>query len=857
MNRITFFLFVSIALALSTFSCRWNPKFDTASTLAVDLLPPLPDSIGLGGPFAGVHNGALIVAGGANFPNGLPWEGGKKVWYSTIYILEKGADKWKTSTKSLPLPMAYGGSVSTPNGLFLIGGSNDAGAIDHVFRLKWENGMINIDTLPSLPRASFFVSAAQIGNKIYVLPGQASSDPTDVIQAFWTMDLDKTEAGWGDLPGLPGEKRVKVVTAVNTSGGSQAYFYCFSGEIAKRQTDSTFTYGYSRENYRYNPSEFSGNPWEKLADMPLGTAAGTAIGLGQSSILLFGGSNGEYWGKPVPEWPQFTTNILAYHTITDTWRLAGQMSEGTLTTTAVPWEKGIVIPSGEVKPGVRTRAVQFIQYKRAEYAFGWSNYLVLVIYLLGLILLGIYFSRREKTTAEFFLAGKRIPWWAAGLSIYATQLSAITFISVPTVAYTGNLVLTVAFLAIFLMAPIVVKYYLPFFYQLKITTAYEYLEKRFNLAVRLFGSLAFSLFQLARMSIVIYLPALALATATGVDVYLCIFLMAALATVYTYLGGMEAVIWTDVIQVFVLLGGTLITLVLIFSNVGSLDNFNQIATQANKLQLFDWRFSFFDLVTWAVLIGSFFINFGPYTTDQTIVQRYLTTKDFKASARGVWLNGIISLPTGMLFLLVGTALYVFYKMHPESLYLDMQNDEIYPLFIATQMPAGLSGLLIAGIFAASMSSLDSSMHSLATAFTTDFYQRLKGSTIDSERLRLAKRLVLVFGILAMVAAFALVRYDIKSLFFFFQKVIGLLSSGLAGIFFLGIFSTRTNGFGALTGAIISSVVVAYLAFFTSINVYWYAVVGMPVCIITGYFASLLFPGEKKNLDHLTLHTANP
>lgn len=843
-----------LCLVLLTFGCNPSFEFSNAANLEVTSLPALPDSIGLGGPFAGTHNGTLIVAGGANFPNELPWNGGKKVWNDAIYLLENGDEQWEIATTTLPQPMAYGGSVSTPNGLILIGGSNAEGPLDQVYRIGIINEIIEIDTLPVLPHPSFFVSAGLIGNKLYALPGQASNDPTEIIDALWMLDLDNLAEGWTALPGLPGEKRVKVVAAINTSGGSQAYFYCFSGEIANRQADSTFIYRYSKESYRFNPGATNGKHWEKLADMPVGTAAGTATGIGQSSILLFGGSNGEYWGQPVPEWPEFTSNVLHYHTITDTWRLAGEMKNGALTTTAVRWEKGVVIPSGEIRPGVRTRDVQSIKYERKKHAFGWQNYLVLAIYLLGLALLGIYFSRREKNTSEFFLAGKRIPWWAAGLSIYATQLSAITFISVPTVAYTGNLVLVVAFLSIFLMAPIVVKFYLPFFYRLRITTAYEYLERRFNLAVRLFGSLAFSLFQLARMSIVIYLPALALTTATGMDVYLCIFLMAMLATIYTFLGGMEAVIWTDVIQVIVLLGGTLITLALIFFNAGSWEELWQTASDAGKLQLFDWRFSFYDLVTLAVLIGSFFINFGSYTTDQTIVQRYLTTKDFKASARSVWLNGIISLPTGILFLLVGTALFVFYKMHPEWLYLDMQNDEIYPLFIATQMPPGLSGLLIAGIFAASMSSLDSSMHSLATAFTTDFYQRLKRGTTDQQRLRIAKRLVLIFGIIAMLAAFALVRFDIKSLFFLFQKVIGLLSSGLAGIFFLGIFTTRTTSFGALTGAIISSIIVAGIAFFTKVNVYWYAVVGMPVCIVVGYGLSLLFPKKEKPLEDLTWHT---
>ena len=845
---ISFLFFAIVVLAFT--GCNIPASQKTISAVEVQQLPPLPDSIGFGGVIAGTHNGVLMVAGGTNFPEGMPWDGGVKKWYDKIYTLSSVDGAWTELAKRLPYKVAYSGVVSTSEGVIIIGGSDADGPIADVIRLKWQGENILIDTLPKLPQPSHLVSAALIGQTIYALPGLASNDPTDVITALWALNLDNLEQGWSILPGLPGDKRAKVVTAAKTAEGNQGYFYCFSGESITKNADETFNYDYSKETYRFNPKS---EQWEKMADVPRGTAAGTAMGIGQSSILVLGGWAGEHWGIPFADWPEFPGEIWSYHTLTDTWQKVGDLEKGAVTTAAVNWSGGIVIPSGEIKPGVRTRDVQHIVYQRNNLSLGGLDMAVLIGYLLVLIWLGISLSKRNKTTDEFFLAGKRIPWWAAGLSIYATQLSAISFIALPAVSYAGNLVLFISSISIFLIVPIIVKYYLPFFYRLNLTTAYEYLEARFSLAVRLFGSLSFCLFQLVRMAIIIFLPALALVTATGMNIYLCIFLMAALATAYTILGGMEAVIWTDVIQVIVLFGGTLVAIVLILMNVDGFGHFVEIASEAKKLQLFDWRFSFFDLVTWAVLIGNFFISFGPYTTEQTVVQRYLTTKDIQASSRSIWLNGIVTLPSGLIFLLVGTALFVFYKLHPEWLYLDMQNDEIYPLFIATQMPAGLSGLLIAGIFAASMSSLDSSMHSLSTAITTDFYQRLKPGTTDKSRLKLAKGLVLLLGILAMLAAFALVRFDVKSLFFFFQKVIGLLSSGLAGIFFLGIFTTRSTSVGVLVGAIASTAIVAYLAFFTNVNVYWYAVVGMPVCIIIGYFISIMFP-TKKSLAGLTLYT---
>jgi SSS family solute:Na+ symporter len=186
---------------------------------------------------------------------------------------------------------------------------------------------------------------------------------------------------------------------------------------------------------------------------------------------------------------------------------------------------------------------------------GWPNWVVLGGYLAVLVGVGIYFAKREKSTEDFFLAGRRIPWWAAGLSIFGTQLSAITYLAMPARAYATDWSLLPLNIGILLIAPIVIYIYLPLFRSLNVTTAYEYLEKRFHVSIRVLGSLSFVAFQLGRMGIVILLPALALSAVTGANVYLCIALIGLLSTVYTALGGMEAVIWTDVLQAVVLIGG--------------------------------------------------------------------------------------------------------------------------------------------------------------------------------------------------------------------------------------------------------------------------------------------------------------
>ena len=576
--------------------------------------------------------------------------------------------------------------------------------------------------------------------------------------------------------------------------------------------------------------------------------------VGQSHILLFGGSTGRYITLEVQDRPYFPREILAYHTITNTWTTIGDIPEAVVTTSAVAWDGQIVVPSGEVRPGIRTDRVQALRIDQGEKSFGALNMLVLLAYLAALVAIGVYFSRRESGTDDYFLAGRRIPWWAAGISIYATQLSAITFVSIPAVAYATNWLVYPAQLPILLMAPVVIAFYLPFFRRLNITTAYEYLERRFNLVVRLFGSLSFIVFQFGRMAVVVYLPAITLSEVTGIGMTVSILIMGTLATVYTVLGGMEAVIWTDVLQVFVLCGGMLFAVVLILVDLGGVGTVASTAYNDGKLTVFNWGLGTDEMATWLIFCGSFLLQFGPYTTDQAVIQRYLTTKDERAAGRSIWLNGLLTLPVSLGFFVLGAALYAYFKENPNLLWTGMQNDRIFPLFVAEQMPAGIAGLVIAGVFAASMSSLDSSMHSIATALTTDFYQRFRPNTDDAKRLRIARILTIVIGALGTVLTLALATFDIDSLFFLFQKLLGLTSSGLVGIFMLGMFTKRTTSAGALAGALASIAVLYLVTTYSNLNFYLYAPIGIATVLIVGYAVSLVRPKPSKNLAGLTRAT---
>jgi SSS family transporter len=471
--------------------------------------------------------------------------------------------------------------------------------------------------------------------------------------------------------------------------------------------------------------------------------------------------------------------------------------------------------------------------------FGTLNYLVLVLYLLLLVWLGFSLSRRQRSTDDFFKGGHRIPWWAAGLSIFGTQLSAITFMAIPSKTFATNWLYFFLMMTILLVSPFIIRYFLPFYRRFNLTTAYEYLEFRFNLATRLTGSILYLILQVGRMGIVLLLPSLALSVVTGFDVHVCILTMGLLSILYTVLGGIEAVIWTDVLQVVVLLGGSLLSLLLLALSLDGSD-VSGILEQYDKLHFLDLSPDLFQPTLWVVLLGGFASNIIQYGSDQTVIQRYLTTRDERSAADSIRTGAWLTLPATLIFFSLGTLLFVHYKVHPEMLNPTLQTtDAIFPWYIVSNLPDGVVGLLIAAIFAASMSSLDSSMNSAATVVTTDFYRRLQPARSEDAYLRLARRITLVTGALGTGLALLMATWGVSSLWDQFNMIVGLFAGGLGGVFLLGIFSRRANGTGAVIGLAASGVIQFLVKEHTPVHLLLYAFTGMVSAVAIGYLASLV------------------
>jgi SSS family transporter len=514
----------------------------------------------------------------------------------------------------------------------------------------------------------------------------------------------------------------------------------------------------------------------------------------------------------------------------------------------VEWQGRIVIPGGEARPAVRTPRVLTAVPQRTAGKFGRLDWTVIIAYFIVIAGIGIFVSGRMKqTTGDYFLGGRNIPWWAAGLSIFGSKLSALTFIAIPAKAYASNWVFIFNNVMILVVAPIVAYFYLPYFRKLGITSVYEYLQTRFDHRVRLIGSLTFTVFQISRLGVVIYLPALVLSTVTGIDMYLCIGLTTFITTAYSISGGIEAVVWTEVVQVFVLLGGALASLLFMAAHTdGGFQGIFQTAMANDKLRIIHPGWSMAEPVLWVVISGAFLTNLVTYTSDQVVVQRYLTTSTEAEARRSIYTNALMAIPATLIFFSVGTALWVFFRQEPAALDPHGRTDDIFPWYIAQQLPAGLSGLVIAGLFAATMATISSSMHSISTVVTTDFYRLWKPLASDRQRLRFARIVIMVLGLSGSAIAVYLVQINNASIFDQYLKIIGLFGGALAGIFAAGIFFPKTNAPGIITGFLITCVGMYFVQRSDRINFFLYPVFGVIGTILSGLVFSMILKSSNEH-----------
>lgn len=841
-------------------------KYQSVAPLAIG------GSEGVSAPFAGTAGGTLLVAGGCNFPDIPAAEGGAKVFYDKVFALSlsgKGA-QWK-EVGALPKPLAYGVSVSTPDGLVCLGGTADGKKSESaVYLLSYTGGRLTVKTLAPFPVALDQMAGAYAEGYIYIAGGQTDGTPSHKVFRCKTGSTAQT---WESLPDMPGAGRVQACAVVQ-NGALGPLFYVFggydptTGEIADRGAI-------------FNPKTKTWSTTSVIqphgTDTPQALVGAQAVASGTGTVIFFGGvdraifqeainrgtllskapsdslraAQHQYMLQPA-EWYKFRQGLLAYLTITDAWATGFDSPLNARAGSAVVTYKDDsgqihwINICGESKPGVRASGVTDITMTYTAH-FGTLNWLVLIIYLVGMLGLGVYFMNRQKGGDDFFKGGGRIPWWAAGISIFATMLSAITYMSIPAKAYATDWTYYPMQICILLVSFPVIKYYLPFFRRLNVTTAYEYLERRFNYTARLMASILFIVFMVARMALVLFLPSLAMTAVTGIDIYICIILMAAITIVYCTMGGMEAVVWGDVIQGIILVGGALLAAgYLIVGTDGGAGGFFSMAWDNDKFRLFDWSLDWRSATFWVVILGGLANNLISYTSDQTVIQRYLTTKDEKSAARGILTNGLMSVFVTIAFFTIGTGLYTFFKTHPAAIDMTMEKtDAIFPFFMMSQLPAGVAGLLIAAVFAATMSTIASNINSISTAFTVDMYIKARPQVSDKHQLSVARLSGIISGVLGMLIAIVMATVDIQSLLDYFNTILGLLSGGIGALFLMGIFFPRIGSASALVGFLAGTAAVLFLNYGSSVHFLLFGFISMAVSVAVALLLSFVMPQKTK------------
>jgi len=465
---------------------------------------------------------------------------------------------------------------------------------------------------------------------------------------------------------------------------------------------------------------------------------------------------------------------------------------------------------------------------------------IILFYLLAMVLIGFYFSRKNKNAEQFTIASGKIPGWAIGLSIYATFLSSNTFLGVPGKSFGSNWNSFVFSLSMPLAAWVAVKYFVPFYRRTGEVSAYTNLEKRFGAWARTYAVICFLLTQFARMGSVFFGMALSLQALTGFSMVTIMLVMGICIIIYTVMGGMEAVIWTEVVQGIVkTLGAVLILWLVIREIPGGVRKVISIAGEHQKFSLGSASFNFTESTFWMVLLYGFFINLNNFGMDQNYIQRYHTASSEKQAAKSVWLCVAIYVPASLLFFIIGTALFAWYQVHPElmesvkltaaaeklnsgataqqinAVAAQLQpadyGDKVLPHFMVTKIPPGLLGLIVAAILSAAMSTISSGMNASATVFTIDIVKKyFRPNISDRSYLRTLYAATVVFGIAGLGTGLAMIGS--KSVLDTWWELSGIFAGGMLGLFLLGLAGRQTRNQEALTAVMIGIVVIVWMTF---------------------------------------------
>lgn len=769
-----------------------------------------------------VRGGSLPTLEAIGQPVALVSVGGNPVVLGPerAWQLSPDASRWQETRLVEPgLPRDIHAATGDGQRAFLlVGDAQDAVSLVH--EIVPAGSALALRALPLLRQGLLDAQASVLGSNLY-LAGRDADGAARLLQ----LDLSATRPEWVTHSGWPGAGK-PVSLVAQTAAAFLVVEEASGGQRLLRWK--------------------SADGWVDKGLVPGRLLTGAERATGQAHILYAVRASDAAPGAPA--------SLMSFQTITSAWaKLPGvDIAEPTA---VAAWKDGLVWAVADPASG-RT-VFSTAQVEARKLLLGWLDWVVIIVYLGGMIGIGLYFYLREKrgSTSDFFVGGRSIPFWAAGISLYATNTSSISFIAIPAKAFETNWqYLTNNLIAVFGLMFVAV-WIVPVLRRLDLMSVFSYLETRFHPAIRMLASALCIAMQIgSRMSVILFLPALAIATITGIDVVWSILIMGGFTILYTALGGMKAVIWTDFVQMFVMMGGALFAIGFIVYHIeGGVPGFVATAMAEDKTHLLDFSFDLTKATVWGFIFLVVFDVVLTFPKDQVLMQRVLSTRSAKEAGRSIWMMAAIMIPGGFVFYSIGTALFVYYKENPDRMNPLLGIDATFPLFIAAELPMGITGLIIAGIFAAAMSTLSSIINSVATLASVDFYEKLVKNPSPRKSVLFAEWMTVAVGLVGIGIALLLSTYDIHSLFDLSIELAGLLGGGFAGAYTLGMFTRRANSPGVAIG-IGSSITLTMIAWSLDlVHPYFYLAISIMLCIVIGYLASLLFPAPTRSLKGLTIY----
>ena len=489
--------------------------------------------------------------------------------------------------------------------------------------------------------------------------------------------------------------------------------------------------------------------------------------------------------------------------------------------------------------------------------------IIFVMYLVGIVIFGASFYHKKRTSNEYSTGSGSMPAWVVGLSIFGTYVSSISYLALPGAAYMSNWNAFVNSLPIPLALLIAVRFFVPLYRELGSTSAYMYMEQRFGIWARVYVASCYLFTQLMRTATILYLLALPLYVILHWDMRIIILITGVSVLIYCILGGIKAVVWTDAIQSVILIAGALVTVFyLIFSLPEGPSQYFKVANEYGKFNLGSFSTTLSESTFWVVFIYGFFTSLQNYGIDQNYVQRYLITKNYKDTVKSVLGGGLLYIPVSLIFFLIGTGLFVYFRVHPgllpDEFRQEGMTDCIFPYYIVKVLPVGLTGLLVSCIFAAGMSTISTSLNSGSTVFLTDFYKRFKKQVSEKEALRVLYMTSAVMTIAGIIISFFMIK--VTSALDLYWKLAGIFSGGMIGLFLLGYFSKKTGNLPAQIGVTLGLLVITWMslsplffkgslmAYKSPFHSYMTIVFGTLTIFFTGLLISLFIKSVKRKKE---------